>query len=99
MPTAQLLPVTIRPAYADDEPALWRLAALDSAAVPPGRLIVAEVDGEIRVAVSQDDLSAIAHPFHLTADLVALVRGHIGRSRPEAAVRPRRGAPRPAWAS
>ena len=99
MPSSDLLPVTIRPAYADDEPTLWRLAALDSAAVPRGRLIVAEVDGQIRVAVSQDDLHALADPFAPTADLVALVRAHISGLAGQASGRPRPRAPRPAWAA
>jgi hypothetical protein len=86
----QVLPITIRPAYAEDEPALRRLAALDSALVPGGRVLVAEVDGEIRVAVSADDLAAVADPFHLTSDLVELVRDHIARSRARAERHPRR---------
>jgi hypothetical protein len=79
MVTSPLLPVTIRPAYADDEPELIRLAALDSAALPRGPLLVAEVEGELRVAVSALDLTVIADPFHLTTDLVELVRDHIAR--------------------
>jgi hypothetical protein len=75
------LPITIRPAYADDELALIRLAALDSAALPRGPLVVAEVEGELRVAVSTDNLAVIADPFHLTADLVELVCEHVVRLR------------------
>jgi hypothetical protein len=96
--TTEHLPVTIRPAYADDEPALRRLAALDSATVPSGSLMVAEVEGELRVAVSADDLTAIADPFHLTADLVQLVRDHVSRSRTTRST----GSgwrPQPAWAT
>jgi hypothetical protein len=90
MVTSSLLPVTIRPAYADDEPALLRLAALDSAALPRGPLLVAEIEGELRVAVSALDLTVIADPFHLTSDLVELVRDHIARGRGPSRARPRR---------
>ncbi|MGH2857963.1 MAG: hypothetical protein ACRDMJ_10825 [Solirubrobacteraceae bacterium] len=68
--------ITIRPGYADDELALARVAALDSAAVPPGPLLVAEVDGELRAALSLSDRSVVADPFHRTAELVALLRTH-----------------------
>lgn len=96
--TTEHLPVTIRPAYADDEPAVRRLAALDSAAVPSGSLMVAEVEGELRVAVSADDLSAIADPFHLTADLVELVRNHVASSRATRSAGSGWRRPQPAWA-
>ena len=89
MVTSRQLPVTIRPAYADDEPALLRLAALDSAALPRGPLMVAEVEGELRVAVSTQNLAVIADPFQLTADLVELVREHVVRSRSTDQARPR----------
>lgn len=70
--------LTIRPAYADDHLALQRLASLDSAvAVPPHPLLVAEVDGEIRVALSVHDGSAIADPFFPTAAILGMLRGHV----------------------
>ena len=69
-------PITIRPAYAEDEPAVRRLAALDSAPVPRGPLVLAEIDGELRVAVSADGQKAIADPFHRTLELVALMRAY-----------------------
>jgi hypothetical protein len=69
--------ITIRPAYPDDVQALRRLAHLDSAAVPAEPLLLAEVDGELQVAVSMSDLSAIADPFAPTAHVVDLVRDHI----------------------
>lgn len=81
MPQSAVLPVTIRPASADDQRAVWRLAALDSAPVPGGPLLLAEVEGELRAAVSMSDSVAIADPFHLTADLVGLLRDHISRTR------------------
>ena len=75
--TAPLATITIRPAYGDDERALRRLAALDSAPqVPPAPLLIAEVDDELRAAMSLQDGSVIADPFHPTLDLVALLRTH-----------------------
>lgn len=67
-------PVTIRPAYADDDPDLWRLAALDSAPVPSGRLLLAESDGELRAALSLDTQRSIANPFQRNAEVVGLLR-------------------------
>ncbi|HWE34916.1 MAG TPA: hypothetical protein VG410_15595 [Solirubrobacteraceae bacterium] len=80
--------ITIRPAYADDELALRRLAVLDSAdAVPPVPLLLAELDGQLRVALSLADGSAIADPFVRTAGALELLRL---RARAEAATQPRR---------
>jgi hypothetical protein len=67
--------ITIRPEYPDDELTLIRLAALDSSDIPPARpLLLAEVDGELRAALSLRDGSAIADPFHPTAAIVELLR-------------------------
>lgn len=69
--------ITIRPAYADDERALERLAALDSTdRPPPGPCLLAEVDGELRAVLSLRDGSAVADPFFATAQLLALMRAH-----------------------
>jgi hypothetical protein len=83
--------ITIRPAYADDDAALERLAVLDSAeSVPPRPLMLAEVDGEPRAALSLHDGSVIANPFFPTADLVVLLRGHAARTAKTATSRRRR---------
>lgn len=75
-------PITIRPAYADDETALARLAALDSAdSVPALPLLLAEVDGQLRVALSLHDGTAIADPFFPMLDLLALLRTHAAAVR------------------
>jgi hypothetical protein len=67
--------ILIRRAYADDAVDLARLAALDSAAVPPpAPLLVAELDGVLSVALSLDDGSSIADPFRPTAEVLALLR-------------------------
>lgn len=81
--TTPLATITIRPAYGDDERALRRLAALDSAArVPPAPLLIAEVDDELRAAMSLGDGSVIADPFHPTLDLIALLRTHAAATTP-----------------
>jgi hypothetical protein len=80
--------ITIRPAYADDELALRRLAAVDSAdAVPPAPLLLAEIDGELRAALSLADGSVLADPFVRTAEVLELLRV---RARAEVATRRRR---------
>ena len=67
--------ILIRRAYADDAEALARLAELDSAdAAPQGPLVVAELDGELAVALSLADGSVIADPFRPTATIVELLR-------------------------
>lgn len=86
-PTASL-PVTIRPARPEDAPELWRLAALDSSSLPATPLLVAEIDAELRVAVSMSDLRAIADPFSATAHIVEMVRNHIAASSDEPPSRP-----------
>jgi hypothetical protein len=68
--------ITIRPAYADDHAALVRLAALDSAPIPPMPLLIAEVDGEVRAALSQRNGTAIANPFFPTRHLLELLALH-----------------------
>jgi hypothetical protein len=72
--TQQLDPIAIRPARASDAERLRWLAERDSAGVPAGRLLVAEVGGSIHAAVAVDSGEAIADPFRRTAELVALLR-------------------------
>ncbi len=75
------IPITIRPACADDDAGLARLAELDSTdRVPPAPVLLAEVGGELRAALSLHDGSTVADPFHLTADLVALLRARAATS-------------------
>jgi hypothetical protein len=74
--------ITIRHAYADDELTLARLAVLDSAAAPPPRpVLLAEVDGELRAALSLSDGGTIADPFFPTVDLLELLRVHAAALR------------------
>jgi hypothetical protein len=89
--TKLLSSITIRPGYAEDDRALIRLAALDSAAgVPAAPLLLAEVDGHLSAALSLHDGSVIADPFRPTADLVALLRAHVAALTPAPRRRPRR---------
>jgi hypothetical protein len=64
---------TIREARPADADALSRLAELDSARVPAGRILVGEVDGELVAAVPMAGGPAIADPFRPTSALVSLL--------------------------
>jgi hypothetical protein len=68
--------ISIRAATHGDGPALARLAALDSAPVPFGPVLLAEVDGRPRAALSVRDDRVIGDPFTRTAELVELLRVH-----------------------
>jgi hypothetical protein len=74
--------ITIRRAN-PAEAAVARLAQLDSAPTPAGELLAAEVDGELRAAVSLTDGSAIADPFERTVELVELLRAQVKWQAPE----------------
>jgi hypothetical protein len=65
--------LTIRQARPSDALALFRLAALDSARVPRGRVLLAVVGGEPWAAVSLDDLHAVGDPFRPAGELVLLL--------------------------
>lgn len=73
--------VLIRAARGSDGPGLARLAALDSAPLPAGQLIVAEVDGALVAAVTASGGEAIADPFRRTSDVLALLKLHAARRR------------------
>lgn len=88
--------VLIRAARGSDGPALARLAALDSQALPSGALLVAEQDGEMVAALAPESGARIADPFRRTVALLELLDLH-ARSR-AAAPRTRRLGLRPAAA-
>lgn len=76
--------VTLRFGFPDDDAALSRLAALDSAAIPAHPLLVAEVDGEMRAALSLADGRLIADPLYRTVELAELLctrAGHLASPR------------------
>jgi hypothetical protein len=74
--------VIIRPANGSDGIALHRLAALDSARVPAGDLIVAETEGALVAAHAPGSGATIADPFRHTAGVVELLqlRGSLMRA-------------------
>jgi hypothetical protein len=74
MSLAQAAPIIIRPASSSDGAALHRLAALDSARVPHGDLLVAEADGALVAAHSPATGATIADPFRHTAGVVELLQ-------------------------
>src|SRR5918996_6421459 len=64
---------TIRNARPSDDDALRRLAELDSGRTPSGRVLVAELDGELVAAVPISGGPAIADPFRSTTAAVSLL--------------------------
>lgn len=66
--------ITVRPASSADAHALTDLAELDSMRVPPEPLLLAEVDDELRAALSLTDGTVISDPFHLSTEVVAVLR-------------------------
>jgi hypothetical protein len=67
--------IMIRHSTDADRDALDRLAQLDGRSVPSGASLLAYVDGELRAAVPLDRRAqAVADPFHLTGDVVELLR-------------------------
>ena len=101
-PPARIGPasITIRPGYADDERALRLLAALDSAELPAPPVLLAEVDGQLRAALSLGDGSVIADPFFPTVHLVELLHTHAAASRTAPGTRtPWRARRRPSGAA
>jgi hypothetical protein len=79
------LPLTVRRATAADEGAVARLAALDSAEIPSGPLLLAESNGELRAALSLTDGQTIADPFHATAAITDLLASVISMGPPRPA--------------
>jgi hypothetical protein len=59
----------IRPAREADEPALRRLAFLDSSRPLIGRILVGEIDGVPAAAISLDERRTIADPFQRSGAL------------------------------
>ena len=82
--------ISIRPAVPADRPALERLAILDSAHLPAGDMLVAEVDGELWAARSLADGRVISDPFRPAAEARALLELRASLLG-EVVTRPRRG--------
>lgn len=66
--------ITIRHSSEADRAELLRLAQLDDREVPAGESLLAYVGGELRAAVPLRGRGAIADPFHLTRDVIELLR-------------------------
>jgi hypothetical protein len=75
--------LTIRRDHPDDEAAIVRLAQLGRAAVPPSPWLLAEVDGELRAALSLADGRVVADPFYRSLYLAALLRVYARTAEPE----------------
>ena len=70
---------TIRIATAEDDPALRRLADIDSQdPLTAGPVLLGEVDGKPQAAVSLADGRVVANPFVPTAHLLAHLRMRAG---------------------
>jgi hypothetical protein len=82
--------IAIRLIDSDPDGALARVAARDSADLPPGPWLVAEVEGQPLAALSVANGELVADPFSRTAELRALLelramqlRSRAGRLRRE----------------
>ena len=71
---APQVPLTLRVARPDDDPALRRLAQLDSSRPPSGPVLLAVVGSEPVAALSVETGAVVADPFRPTADVVAVLR-------------------------
>jgi hypothetical protein len=81
--------LTIRPATADDEAAIARLAVLDTSPVPTGPLLVAQVGDDLWAAAPLGGGDGIADPFRPSADALLLLHERSRQIR--RAAEPRRG--------
>jgi hypothetical protein len=66
--------ITIRHSNEVDSAELARLAQLDDRDVPAGESLLAYVGGELRAALPLREREPIADPFHLTGDVIELLR-------------------------
>ena len=73
--TATLEPetITIRPLREDDVPAVRLLAQLEDRPVPPGPLLLAEVEGSVEAAIGVEGGETIANPFSGSGSAVSLL--------------------------
>ena len=97
--TSHTSEITVRLADHTDSRALLELAALDSAQVPAGALVIAESDGEIVAAVPVSGGRPIADPFRGTMLILEMLELRAAQIR-SLSEHPRRpGVPRLSMAS
>ena len=79
--TATLEPesITIRPMRDEDAAAVELLAELEARPVPPGPLLLAEVEGTIEAAVDLEGGETIANPFARSGEAVSLLELRAGQ--------------------
>ena len=70
---------TVRALHEADRPAIERLAGRDSAAMPTGDALGAEINGELVAVLSLTDGSVIADPFRPTTSAIELLRLRAGQ--------------------
>ena len=92
-------PITIRPATHADRPQIERLAALDEGRAAWDEYLLAFEGGELRAALPIGGGPVLADPFHLTEEIVSLLRFRAGQSRPRSRSRRIRLRPRAARAA
>lgn len=73
------LEITVRALREDDRPTVERLAGRDSAPMPAGDALGAEIDGELVATLSLTDGSVIADPFRPTTSAIELLRLRAGQ--------------------
>ena len=71
---AQPETITIRSFEEGDAAAVELVAELDERPVPPGPLLVAEIEGTVEAAVGMSGGETIANPFAACADVVELLQ-------------------------
>jgi hypothetical protein len=94
--TRALAQITVREATPADDASLERLAQLDSARPLTAPVLLAEVAGEVRAAVSMLDGRTVADPFTASAKLTAMLRMRAGLV-PTASDTPIRNLGRSLW--
>jgi hypothetical protein len=85
--------IAIRLATSADRAAVNRLAALDSAPVPSGATLVADLDGEIVAARQLDAAASIADPFRHSLHARELLDLRANQLPISTSARPRRYLP------
>lgn len=93
METTRSPHIAIRLATDADRAALARLAALDSARVPTGATLVADLDGEIVAARQLAGSRSIADPFRRTLHARELLELRANQLPPSTSARPARYLP------